>query len=795
MKNTSEEEFIDLRKIFHHLLSKWWYFAISLPIFLGLAVLYLKTAPKVYEVKAKMQLKDQSLNDKGVGQEKFISGLELLAGNPELEDEIGILSSYNMINKALERLDFNVSVFRYPESYGPLGPLMEDEIYYTNFGIKLDTLHPQLLNVPVHITFPDAEHYRVRAEAKEATLFDLGAQRVLQDKLHIEVDRVVPIEEPFEDSFFSFSLDMDSTFILPEDEAYYFVVHSQEELAKTYASNMKITPIADESNIVSLTVEGRVPAKEVDFLNALTEAYIDNDLQKKNQLGLKAMEFIDKQLASVHDSLQSAEGNLEEFRASNNIIDVSATTENLTEQLQVLEAERAQLSVQQEYFNYTSEHLRNEEFTDVVAPSSVGIQDPFLSNQLVELAALNQEKIEKAYSSSKNNPILKVLEQKIRNTKATLTENIENLINSNKIALQENQRRINNLKAQLNSLPESERNLNTIERKYTLNDNIYNYLLEKRAEAGLALASNLPDKSVVDEARTSSETPVSPNNKMIYLMALLASLGVPVGLIWGQHFFKNKVTDKSDLEEIAHVPMLGIVPRSPKGYKLPVVQIPESAISESFRFLRIALDQQWAGQKQVEKGRVIGITSTQAGDGKTFCAANLAASYARSRRKTLLIGADLRNPRIHKYFNAGEHGMPRYLESETKLSDVLQSTLLPHLDLLGGGKPDADIEWLLEGNRLSDLFREALDHYEIIIVDTPPVGLVADFYNMSGFFHQNLFVVRHEVTDAQMFKGVLKRVSDTKQISMMLNDAEGYVVEEYGYQHSRNSYYTRVKAR
>jgi len=792
MKSIPEEDFIDIRKVFYHLLSKWWYFLISLPICLGIALFYLKTTPETYEVQAKMQLKDQSLKDKGVGQEKFLSGLELLADNSELEDEIGILSSYNMIGKALERVDFNISLFRFPKKYGPLGRMMDDEIYYKNFKINLDESKPQILNIPIYISFPDENHYQVEAFADEATLFDLQSQSVLQDKLSVEVDRLVPIGEPYEGSFFSFSLNMDSTFVLPENEAYYFKVSSDEGLIKSYASKIDIKPIAEESNIVSLTLEGRVPAKEIAFLNALAEAYIENDLQKKNQLGQKAIEFIDKQLAGVKDSLKSAESSLKSFRAANNIMNVGTTSANLTEQLQMLEAERAQLSVKQEYYEYTAEHLRNEEFNDVVAPSSVGIQDAFLNNLLVDLSTLNQERIEKAYSSSDSNPAYRILNQKIRNTKATLIENIENLLNSNTIALQENNRRLNEIKGQLSRLPEDERNLKIIERRYDLNDNIYNYLLQKRAEAGLAIASNLPDKAIIDEARTSKPTPVSPNRKTTFMLAIIAALGLPIGLMWGQYFFKNKVTDKSDLQELSHVPMLGIIPRSPKNYKLPVAELPDSAISEAFRFLRIALDKQQAEDNlQVKGGRVISITSTQSGEGKTFCAANLAVSFARSRRKTLLIGGDLRNPRIHKYFNAKEYGVPAYLENDVSLESVLQPTILPHLALLGGGKPSADIEWLLESDKLSQLFAEALESYEIIIVDTPPVGLVADFYNMSRFFNQSLFVARHEVTDAQMFKGVVGKMTGLNKVSMVLNDAEGYVIKEYGHQYSNRSYYAR----
>ncbi len=786
MKNIPDEEFIDLRKIITQIVAKWYYFAITLFLCLAVAYVHLKTTPKEYEVQATLQLEDQSINENGMGRERFMGGLGLLSGNPQLADEIGVLSSYSMVRRVIQELDFTISYFQYPDTW-LLGDQMEQEIYQSGFRVLLTEGHPQLVGVSVHVSFPDTSHYRVQVEADEANLLDLEQQKTIQEKLKVDIDEIVPLGEPFQSDLLSFRLFLDSGYVIQENQHYSFRVNSLNGLAQAYANKLEISPISDEASIVRLKTKGRVPEKEKDFINTLANMYIQYDLSKKNQLGLRAIEFIDSQLSTVYDSLQLVEGSLESFRASNQIINISTTSQNLNEQLQELEAEQAQLKVQQQYYQYTSDYLRNnEEITDVVAPSSVGITDPLLNNLLQELSAMSQEKVEKAYSSGANNPVLRVLEGKIRNTKAALIENMDNLINSNSIAIQENQRRINRLEAQLNRLPESERNLIAIERKFTLNDNIYNYLLEKRAEAGIAIASNLPDKSVIDEARVMGSGPVAPKRTNVLVLALLAGIGIPIAFIWGRNFFNNKITDKSDLESIEDIPLVGLIPRAAKNQLLAT---PGTPLAEAFRFLRLQLEQYHTGTEYTAP-KIIGVTSAQQGDGKTFCAVNLAIAYTRGHKKTLLVGADLRNPRLHDYLPVESNGLADFLTDKLSLSELIkESDRMPGLYMLSSGRTNVDAGMLLESNRFATFIEYVNDHFDTIILDAPPLGLVADYQSISRYVSLNLFIVRQNRTEANILKGSIKKISKTNPTAMILNDAQRYVLSEYGHYYSKNGYY------
>ena len=786
MEEKTEEEFIDIRRVFSQALNRWYYFLIGLAICFVIAILYLKIAPKQYNVEATMLLKDQGLSDRSSGQEKFINGLDLLSGNSELADEIAILSSYAMVRRALEKLDFTVSYFQYPDSWVFLGEQMEDEIYHSKFEAILDYQQPQLIGVPIYISFPDSGHYRVQIEADEATLFDVRNQQIVQEEVAVEVDKTLSINQPYQSPLLSFQLALDSSYVTQENQRFYIVLNTLQGLTKSYVNKLDITPISEESSIVQLTTKGRVPQKEKDFLSTLAEVYIQHDLNKKNQLGLRAIGFIDTQLSTVYDSLQSVEGNLESFRASNQIINISTTSESLNVQLQELEAEQAQLGVQREYYQYTAEYLRNnEDVTDVVAPSAVGINDPLLNNLLQDLSEMNQEKVEKAYSSGENNPVLRVLESKIRNTKAALIENIDNLISSNRIASQENQRRINRLESQLNNLPQSERNLINIQRKFALNDNIYNYLLEKRAEAGIALASNLPNKSIVDAPRIIGGTATEPNKGLVFFLAILAGIVLPFGLVTAQHLLNTKVNDGTDLKITPTIPVIGSIPRASKGEKLPVMT-PSSPVAEAFRFLRITLSRQWSTHKDTEP-LIIGVTSAQAGDGKTFCAANLAATYAWVGKKTLLIGADLRKPRLQEYFDVKDFGLAEYLNKEADFTTVLQNTDLRHLSVLSAGKTTADVAFLIENNnQMKKLIQEAKAQFDVIIFDTPPIGMVADAFVLAPYMDIFIHLIRYNHTNkAQIAKlDNLFESKDMKNLVVVVNDTR--INKDYGYSYDYN---------
>jgi capsular exopolysaccharide synthesis family protein len=787
MENVNiERDYVNLKRVFDQLISHWVYFAISLTICVTIALFYLKTTLKLYEVKASLQLRDESLTDKGTAKEKFISGLELMEGDSELEDEIGVLSSYSMIERALKEVNFTVSYFNYFDVLGPIGKKLSNEVYSNGFYIEPDYTRPQVVDVPIYIDFPDEQHYHISVDHDHADLFDLNKQQVIKKDLAVSIDQVNRIGEPFIHESLSFSLKIDTATTL-FDGGNFFKINSLESLTKDFASKLKIATISKESNIVDLVSYGGVPEKEIDFINSLANVYIENDFQKKNQLGIKTIEFIDRQLNTVYDSLTTAEGNLESFRTSNQIIDISITAGDLNTQLQALEQERAQLKIQQEYFRHTLSYIRkNESAIDVITPSSVGINDPFLNTLLIQLSELNKEKIDKSYSSKENNPVIRVIDEKIDNTKKALMENIENLINSTDIALQENQRRVNRLQIRVNSLPQSERDLINIQRKFSLNDNIYNYLLQKRAEAGIALASNLPDKSIVDPARQVSENPVFPNSTIVLLVSALAGLTIPIGLIIISHFLNDRIHDKRDLEKLTNLKVIATLSSFPKANHKLVVYHESPIFREAFRFLVINLKQLY----NLDQNKVIGFSSSQQGEGKTFCAMNTAAIFASIGKKTLFVDADLLKLKKNNLLgNTQSNGhenrdLYHYLTTDIPWTNIIKSTPFKNLYTISSGYVDKKTINPIPSNegKLDQLFHNLRSQFDIILVDTPPLTMVSDYFSLSKYFDINLLVVRYNNTERRLLEEIIPSIKlrELKNVGLIFNDVSITKMKEYG---------------
>lgn len=784
MKTMPGDETINLRIVLDKLLLRWKLFVASMLVCLMLGFLYLKSTPPLYPVRASLQLKDESLTDKGTAKEKFIVGTELLEGKSELEDEIGILSSQTMIEQALQQLDFEVAYFTYPRSLGILGKKMSREMYKPPFRIELDRSRAQLREVPIYLSFPDSQHYTIEVTESAAERFIPETQTLLTEPVEIEIEQTLPIDQPFEHPALGFRIVLDSTFAFGDD-SYWFYLLPMEALAKEYSGKLTISPISEKSNIVTLSTMGTVPQKEIDFLNTLSERYIYNDFQKKNLLGRKTIEFIDRQLNAVHDSLATAEVNLKSFRAENRIIDISTTSENLTRQLQELEEERAQLRVQEEYLRYTLNYIqKTENATDIAAASSVGVMDPFLNNLLMQLSELTREKIDKSYSSKSNSPVLRLIDEKIANTKKTLAENLASQINSVTIALSQNQGRMRGLQATINRLPESERNLVNIERKFTLSDNIYNYLLQKRAEAGIALASNIPDKSIVDRARQTTKKPVSPDVKIILLGAALLGLAMPGAYLVLGEFFNNRVRDKRDLEKLTDLTVVGLITSFPRKAGKIAALNGASRDKEGFKFLITNIRQLYS----LESHRVISFSSSQQADGKTFCALNTAAMFARSGKRTVYVDSDMLKAKRNALLDPSVREEPTladYLTSDISRGQLVKPTPVKNLYTICAGMLDKKSDHLLLSNesKLDALFADLCAKFEVIIVDTPPLTLMSDFFYLTKYFDINLIVVRYNTTDRKLLEESIPmlRARSLSNLGIVFNDVSTSKLKNYGY--------------
>ncbi len=764
-------EHIDVKIVVRKLWRNWYWFILSIILCLGAGFYYLATNSSEFAVSSSIQLKDQGLADKGTNQEKFLNGVELLSSYTELQDEIGVLTSYSTVKQSLENLGHEVDYYNYPKTLGEAGERFAKPLYPAPFKIHLDTASLHLMYTPIYISFLEGQMYRVKIETKEdepAFYYNIKSKKIVQKDYAVVLDTILSIKNQLRTPYLTIRLyDIDQVVVNPDhNKSYIIKINSLDDVTSKWREALKHEQLTEKSNIVKLSLTTSVPSKGVEFLNSLNEVYIQNDLRKKNILGQKTIEFIDFQLQGVTDSLRTAESDLKKFRGSSQVVDIESTSQTLINQLNELDIKRADLTVQNNYYKDMSEYIaKNVEVGEIMAPSAVGIQDALLNSLLIELSKLNAEKIGKDYNNTKDSPGLQVLEKKIQATKRALADNVNNLIRSNNIALRQNEQRISEIKSKIGRLPENERNLVDIKRRFAFNDNIYNYLLQKRTEAGIAIASNVADKAIVDAPRMLSKDPISPNKMFVLMISLVIGLILPSTVIMGKEFFQTKIESEDQLKYYTHLPLLEHIAQLKRKEKNDPYT-GRSYLAHTFRYIRHHVDAQMIKN---QGATVVGITSAKSGDGKTFCALNLAVSYAHAGRKTLLIEADLHKPALAEYLRCKtevQAGLGEYLLSGQHPGIV--ETNYQGLHLLKAGKPQENPSDLLTHTRLRALIDTLREQYEVIIIDTPPVGIVADYLLMSKYMDCTLFVVRHEYTEKEEIKRLDKIVQQHKLVGYMI---------------------------
>jgi capsular exopolysaccharide synthesis family protein len=764
---------VNLKAIILKLLSKWYYFLIAMFIVLPLAYAYMKFTPKQYQVRASLLLKSEE--GTSMNSDQFIKGMDLFTGETELQDEIGILKSYSMVEQAIRQLDFGVTY------YTTKNFVTSERYADAPFTIQLDSVVDQAIYLPVYIERLTSQKYRVTASGKKVNTYNFYTNKIENQIDKIELKAEGNAGEPFVSKNLSFTLKFNDQFRQGKDTQMFFVINTLGSMVEDYQRKLAIEPIAMESNIVELGLKGSVVEKEINFLNKLLEVYLSNELYKKNQLGLKTIQFIDNQLTGVSDTLKQVEGSLELFRSRNNILDINSTAANLTQNLDKVEEDKANLEVKLKYYKFLANALKDDDkVAEIVAPSALGLDDPLLNNLLLELSKLYQERTGINYNAKENNPLAEILDLKIKNSRKTIVENVNNMIEVTSMALTDVNNRIFRIQKNLDVLPRNERELVKIQRSFEFNDNVYNYLLEKRAEAGIAIASNSVQKSIVDRPYQVGSGPVSPNSRLIYAIAFFLGLAGTISFVMMKDFLNDNLITHEDVERHTKIPFIGTITHGNKREQGTIVAHARSPIGESFRSLRVNLQYLTLGKN----ANVIGITSSRESEGKTFCSVNLAAAMAHSGRKTILIDTDMRRPKVASYFQfKNKKGLSNFLIGDCTIPEIINNSETKGFDVIGSGPIPPNPIDLIGHARMDELMAYLKQNYSTIILDSPPMGYVSEYIILMKYTDANLYIVRSDYTNRNSL-GKINKLYERKKISnvsILLNDVKTTKRSGYGY--------------
>ncbi|WP_027136920.1 exopolysaccharide transport family protein [Gaetbulibacter saemankumensis] len=545
------------------------------------------------------------------------------------------------------------------------------------------------------------------------------------------------------------------------------------------------------SPLLTLRLTYRNKAKIVDYLNA-SIAILDRDLlQRKNQYAINTIDFIDKQLSRVKAELGEKADSLNRFKQQNKILDLGSESHVLVNRITQYEEEKLVLEESLFYYDLLKNYLEtSKDFTNFPAPAVQGISDSNITGAISQIIALSGEKSKLEYSVRKDAAVFDDLDRQIEGLKQVIYESVSSNKANIKFQIQALKNNISNLEREFSVIPKHQQELQGIERAYLLSQNTYNLYLAKRGEADLIKASNISDIVLIEPAKDIGQGPRVVNLGIRYVFAVVAAF-IPILLVaFVITFFDRKVHSPVDLEALTSIPLLGVVGRSRFDSNLVVLNKSNSAVAEAFRAIRTSL--QFIYRKQdVSGSKTVMVTSSISGEGKTFCSINLASVFALSGKKTVLVGLDLRKPKIFDDFEiANDIGAVNYLIGQASFDAIVQKTSIDHLDVITSGAVPPNPSELLIGDYVESLMQELKTHYDYVILDTPPIGLVSDALELTRYVDATLYVLRQDYTKKDMLKLINDRYKkgEIKNISLLYNFYDQSSKYGYGYGYGYGTY-------
>lgn len=709
-----------LQKELRRYLKNWYWFVISAVVGGALSFFLYTQSPVTYEIKSRILA--ESKNEEINSLLSFNDKTQPTSTNTGFEDKIAILRSYSLFNKALRKLNWQTSWFE-------KGWFHNWELYNNPpFKLEVSDQAENLQNVPIEVVALNENTYRISAEYFAST--EKGTQEV-------KLDKQVKFGQAFRTSDFDFILNRGYGAI---GHPYVLVFNNLNDLTNEYLKKTNITSEYQGSNLINISIKGTNKKKEADFINELNDVFINFGVENRNISSNKSLEFIESQISRVKDKLQVAERNFSSYRKDKQVMNLSQEAQLIYQRLEKIENEKYLTEIQLEYYKNLQQYLDDsKKISEMVSPAVMGINDQGLTNMLSKLMELYNKRELLAYSVKEKNPSYQLLEKEITLERNSLDELLKNQIRSTESVIRSAEKRSAELEQKIRELPETEKNLIGIQREFDLNNEMYTYLMQKRAEASISKASIAPEVQVIDPALEESAKQLGPLLIRYLGTGIVGGLMLPFLIIALLGLFISKIETREEVEAAAHIPVLeGIVKHGYKS-KLPVLQHPHSGISESFRGLKTNINT----ILNKDDCKVVSVNSLIPGEGKSFISSSLSAILAKGKHKVLLIGADLHKPNLQDYLEVdSSNGLSNYLLGEKSIEEITFVSPIPDLHIIHAGPPQENPSDLLDSDGLSQLVQVCRKKYDYIIIDNAPLLLIPDAISTSSFSDISLFILR-----------------------------------------------------
>ena len=653
---TEQEEQVDYKALFFKYLIHWKWFVASIVVCLIGGWIYLHYTTPVYSITGSVIIKDNKKNSSagtGLGD---LEDLGFYSSTSNFDNEVEVLHSRTLLKKVVEELDLYIN-YRTRENLRPV------ELYK-------DT------PVKVWLTPEEAEKLPNGAAVLEVVLKPGGklsvSTEIDEQEFKQDFDKLPAL---LTTPYGTFSFTPGDSAIVEKEQEITVTVAAPRIMANGYADALSVEPTSKTTTIAQITLQNTSPQRGVDFINKLIEIYNRDANDDKNEVASKTAEFIDERIKIINGELGTTEKELETFKRDAGLTDLKSDAQLALSEISEYEKKRAENSTQLRLVQFLSEYANNPDHAYEVLPVNVGLTDTGLTELINRYNEMLLERKRLLRTSSESNPVVVNLDASIRAMRSNVQTTILSVQKGLMITKADLERQAGKYAGRITSAPGQERQLVSISRQQEIKAGLYLMLLQKREENAITLASTANNARIVDEAQAGL-LPVSPKGKLIYLIAFVLGIAIPVGIIYIIELLRYKIEDRSDVEKLTTVPIIGDIPASdnmPKEGSVVVHENQNDMMAETFRNVRTNV-QYMLGNNQ----KVVLITSTTSGEGKSFVAANLAISFALLGKKVVIVGLDIRKPGLNKAFQMShkEDGITRYLADpeHTDLMSLLQQS-------------------------------------------------------------------------------------------------------------------------
>lgn len=774
---------INFSAIFYKILRKWFIFLVTISISIAIAYVYNLSKNNTFKGEVKILIKN---NDGGSIDVQKLIGISDQETSYVVENEIELINSISLLTKVMEKTKWYVSLYKKKK-------LSFTDAYETSpFEITIDTNSLIPIGLRFYINVTDDNKVELSSEGGKAKYYNIHKKEFENDIEPMSIGpfkKIVDFGSEIKIGELRFKVDDYDPTNKEKRKNYFFYFNTFESQVRKYLNKFEVAVTSKKATVLSISLNDDNPEKVKDILNRLADEYIVQGLKKKNEVAFKTVDFIDEELVKISEKLDLAETNLENYKKTNKISYLDKESAIYFENYNALNKELAENEFRKNiYSKVKSTILKNDVLNNFLIPTSIDLEDGNLNVLIHDLIKLTDQRGKLTFNSKEINPNVKNLDVQIAKSKENILALIENKIQAINLKQKDLDSNYKVIERKIKELPTNQKMLLGYERNFNLYDQLYTYLLQKRAESQITSYTNISDNYVIDYCNIYNLKTIYFNKTKTYFLAILIASLISLTLIFLPNFIFDKFESEGEVSRISPFPMLGAIIHSSTNSSNVVQNEPNSIATESFRKIRTNLGYVSKGENNI----VILISSYLPKTGKTFISNNLATAFANTGKKTIVISCDMRkqeNSVIVPSQNANL-GLSSYLSRIHEIEDVIIKSDIPNLYYIGTGPIPPNASELIDNQRTNMLFTYLKANFDIAIVDTPAMNLFTDTNIIMRFSDVNIVVTRigHSVRSdtKKIFNEWLQ--NEVKNPAVLVNDLHKSSIP-YSYYYNKYGYY------